>query len=109
MSNVPKYITGYWGHIFDGERSERMTRVVLDATTQKLLVLHVQRNRAVIDSYELSTRSELLDVEDSMINANSELFDDPNAFDLEVTASLPAWAVPHIADSSMNDAQLNHA
>lgn len=35
MSDAPKYITGNWAHIFDGERSERMTRVVLDATTRK--------------------------------------------------------------------------
>ena len=64
MSNAKQYITGNWSHIFEGERSERMTRVVLDAATPKVLVLQVQRNRTVTDSYGLSTRTELLDVED---------------------------------------------
>ncbi|MFU5275039.1 hypothetical protein ACM7YY_09945 [Pseudomonas aeruginosa] len=101
MSNAPQYITGNWSHIFDGERSERMTRVVLDAPTQKLLVLQVQRNRAVIGSYGLSTRTELLDVEDSMVNANPELFDDPSAFGLAVTDSLPVWATSQIEESAL--------
>ena len=101
MNNTPQYITGNWGHIFEGERSERMTRVVLDATTRKVLVLQVQRNRAVADSYGLSSRTELLDVEDSMVNANPELFDDPNAFGLEATGSLPDWATSQIEESAL--------
>ena len=101
MSNAPQYITGNWSHIFEGERSERMTRVVLDAATQKVLVLQVQRNRAVTDSYGHSTRTELLDVEDSMVNANAELFDDPGAFDLEVTDSMPDWATSQIEESAL--------
>ncbi|WP_427121532.1 hypothetical protein [Pseudomonas aeruginosa] len=101
MSNAPQYITGNWSHIFEGERSERMTRVVLDATTRKVLVLQVQRNRAVTDSYGLSTRTELLDVEDSMVNANQDLFDDPGAFDLELTDSMPDWASSQIEESAL--------
>lgn len=99
MSNAPQYITGNWNHIFEGERSERMTRVVLDAATQKVLVLQVQRNRAMTDSYGLSTRNELLDVEDSMVNANPELFDDPSAFGLVVTDSMPDWANSQVEES----------
>lgn len=101
MNNAPQYITGNWGHIFEGERSERMTRVLLDSTSRKVLVLQVQRNRAVIDSYGLSTRSELLDVEDSMVNANPELFDEPSAFGMEVTGSLPDWATSQIEESAL--------
>ncbi len=101
MNNAPQYITGNWGHIFEGERSERMTRVVLDATTRKVLVLQVQRNRAAADSYELSSRTELLDVEDSMVNANPELFDEPSAFGLEATGSLPDWATSQIEESEL--------
>ena len=101
MSNAPQYITGNWSHIFEGERSERMTRVVLDTATQKVLVLQVQRNRAVTDSYGHSTRTEMLDVEDSMVNANPELFDDPGAFELEVTDSMPDWATSQIEESAL--------
>lgn len=101
MNNAPQYITGNWGHIFEGERSERMTRVVLDATTRKVLVLQVQRNRAVADSYGLSSRTELLDVEDSMVNANPELFDDPRAFGMEATGSLPDWATSQIEELAL--------
>lgn len=101
MNNAPQYITGNWGHIFEGERSERMTRVVLDATTRKVLVLQVQRNRAAADSYGLSSRTELLDVEDSMVNANPELFDEPSAFGLEATGSLPDWATSQIEESEL--------
>ncbi len=101
MNNAPQYITGNWGHIFEGERSERMTRVLKDATTRKVLVLQVQRNRAAADSYGLSSRTELLDVEDSMVNANPELFDEPSAFGLEATGSLPDWATSQIEESEL--------
>lgn len=44
------------------------------------------------DSYRLPTRIEFDDVEDSIVNANADVFDDPAEYGLELTDDLPAWA-----------------
>ncbi|KQW19738.1 MULTISPECIES: hypothetical protein [Pseudomonas] len=87
----PHYIVGSWGHLFAGEKSERMTRIVLDAHSQKLIHLSVLANRAVEDSYREGSRAEAADVEDSLLNANGELFDNPTDYGLASVSELPAW------------------
>lgn len=89
----PAYITGNWTHIFEGDKGDRATRIVIDAEARKLLKLEVLANRAHLNSYRPATRIEFEDVEDSLLNANPELFDDPAGFGLEATAEMPAWAV----------------
>lgn len=86
------YITGDWGHIFDGDQSERLTRIVIDAQSRKLIRMEVQRNRSVNNSYTEASRIEVADVEDSLVNANSEVFDTPADFGLISTNDLPDWA-----------------
>lgn len=91
--NQQQYIVGEWSHLFPDENNDRPTRIVIDAVTQKLVRLQVQQNRAVSDSYRVATRLEVEDVEDSIVNANPEVFDAPADFGLEATNELPAWAV----------------
>jgi hypothetical protein len=86
-----QYITGGWTHIFAGDTGDRMTRVLLDVSTQKLVHAEIQRNHAVTSSYTPATPTEADDLQDSLINANSELFDDPEGFGLEFVDEIPAW------------------
>jgi hypothetical protein len=88
-----KYIVGGWGHLFEDDKSERITMVVLDAATETLVAALVQRNRAIEDSFTPATEAEHADLEDSLINANGELFTNPADFGLEVVSELPGWVV----------------
>lgn len=88
---TPLYIVGGWGHLFVDEKSERMTRIVLDAHSQKLIHMSVQANRAVEDSYREGSAAEFADVEDSLLNANGELFDNPVDHGLAYACELPHW------------------
>ncbi|MEG0869656.1 MAG: hypothetical protein RSG77_21825 [Hafnia sp.] len=87
-----QWITGFWGHIFEGERSDRMTRIVLDPVNQKLVAAQVQRQRAMADSFSNATADEMSDLEDSLVNANGELFTTPGDYGLERVDELPEWA-----------------
>ncbi|MBP5947926.1 hypothetical protein [Pseudomonas sp. P9(2020)] len=95
--NTTGFIVGPWNHIFSGEPSERLTRIVLNASTQKLIHMEVQANRSMLDSYRAATQHEIADVEDSLVNANGELFDAPDDFGLQAACELPAWALPALA------------
>lgn len=88
---TPLYIVGSWGHLFADEKSERMTRIVLDAHNQKLIHMSVLANRAVEDSYREGSAAEFADVEDSLLNANGELFDNPVEYGLAYACELPRW------------------
>lgn len=90
--NQPKYIVGDWSHIFEGEKSDRPTRIVIDAQANKLIQLEVLADLADGDSYRLPTRLEFEDVADSIVNANAEVFDRPADFGLVSTDELPDWA-----------------
>lgn len=96
-SNSTGFIVGPWSHIFSGETGERLTRIVLNASTHKLIHIEVQANRSMLDSYRAATHDEIQDVEDSLVNANGELFDAPGDFGLEAASELPAWAVSPLA------------
>lgn len=87
-----RYISGEWSHIFGNGQGETGTRILLDADTQKLIRLDVQASRAIHDSYRAGSDDELADVQDSLVNANAELFDNPADFGLDLTYALPAWA-----------------
>lgn len=87
----PALIVGTWSHLFDDDKGERLTRIVLDASNRKLIHIEVQANRAIPDSYRKPTRREFDDVVDSLVSANVELFDSPDDFGLQATKELPAW------------------
>lgn len=83
-------IVGTWSHLF--EDGERLTRIALDTGTYKLIHLEVQVNRAINDHYRAATAIEFADVEDSLVNANGDLFDEPEDFGLDAASELPEWA-----------------
>lgn len=85
------YISGIWSHLFKDDQGERTTRILIDATSQKLIRMDIQANRAINDSFRQASRDEMADVEDSLVNANSELFDMPDDYGLELTNALPEW------------------
>ncbi|MBM5458664.1 hypothetical protein H8F21_13925 [Pseudomonas sp. P66] len=89
---MPKYLSGNWSHIFDGEEHERMTRIVVDAETKKLVFAQVQRIRSMSTSYSEAHPAEMKDLEDSILNANCEVFDDPADYGLTGTEAMPGWA-----------------
>ncbi|WP_455233583.1 hypothetical protein [Geopseudomonas aromaticivorans] len=86
-----KYIAGDWGHLFPEDNSERGTRIVIDIESRKVLAVMVQRNRSLEDDYTQAWPEEFASVEDSLLNANAEVFDDPEDFGLEVVDELPEW------------------
>lgn len=96
----PQYIVGTWGHLFDDHKSERNTRIVIDAHSRKLIYLGIQTNRTIHDAYREGESNEVSDVEDSLLNANAELFDNPTDFGLELVSELPDWITRgfHIGD-----------
>lgn len=87
-----RYISGLWSHIFGDNQGETGTRILLDADSRKLIRLDVQASRAIQDSYREGSNDEFADVQDSLVNANGELFDNPAAFGLDLTDAIPAWA-----------------
>lgn len=97
---MPRYIVADpaqgmgWSHIFsekndagrDVER-ERMTRFVYDAELGSLIHLEIHQIGCMRDA----DAAETADVEDSLKNANSEALDDPAAWGLIVSDTLPDW------------------
>lgn len=86
-----KFIAGDWGHLFQGDNAERMTRILVDAANHKLIRMDVQSNRAINDSYREASREELDDVQDSLVNGNPEVFDSPEDYGLLGMDTLPDW------------------
>ena len=89
-NSSPRYVVANgWTHIFsEGRREvERITRWAFDRQKGRLVRLHIQRNH----KWRESRRSELLDVEDSIMNANPDTLIDPEGWDLAESDDLPAW------------------
>lgn len=89
---MTNYLSGYWGHIFEGEEQERMTRVVVDAEGRKLVLVLIQRIKSIESTYSEASTAEMHDLEDSLLNANDDLFEAPEEHGLIRTDGLPDWA-----------------
>nr|WP_011923090.1 hypothetical protein [Pseudomonas fluorescens]CAM96314.1 hypothetical protein pQBR0282 [Pseudomonas fluorescens SBW25] len=89
---MSKYISGNWGHIFEADERERMTRIVIDAESQKLVFAQIQRIRSMDSTYSEASHHEMADLEESLLDANAELFNDPVGFGLITTDAIPEWA-----------------
>lgn len=88
---LPTYIVGYWGHLFENDKDERMTRLVINAHSRKVLRADIQANRAIADSFRETDLGELGSLQNSLTSANPEVFDTPEDFGMERTADLPGW------------------
>lgn len=84
--NEKKYISGEWEHDF-GDSQQSTVRFVADVNNLKLIKLEVLGN----DGYRLASKSEFLDIEDSLLNGNDEVFDNPDDFGLKLTSEIPSW------------------
>ncbi|NMX83646.1 hypothetical protein HBO10_29515 [Pseudomonas sp. WS 5503] len=89
---MSKFISGTWGHIFEADEHERMTRIVIDAESQKLVFAQIQRMRSMDSSYSEACRHEMADLEESLLDANADLFNDPVGFGLITSHEIPEWA-----------------
>lgn len=87
-----QFITGDWGHIFAWEKNERLTRIVVDTSSQLLVAAQVQRSEAS-DTFSQASREEMKDLQDSLVNANGEIFEQPGDYRLTVCEELPSWAL----------------
>lgn len=90
-NDQPKYIVGYWGHLFESDKDERMTRLVIDAQSHKVLRADIQANRAIGDNFREAELAELESLQQSLTGANPEVFDTPDDFGLERADDLPYW------------------
>lgn len=88
-----KFITGYWGHLFADDKSERMTKIFAHADTGKIIAAQVQRHRGLADDlgYVPANADEIACLEDSLINANAEALENPEDYGLEFTDAEPDW------------------
>lgn len=89
---MSKLISGNWGHIFEVEEHERMTRIVIDAESHKLEFAQVQRMRSKDATYSEACRHEMADEEESLLDANADLLNDPVGFGLISSDEIPVWA-----------------
>ena len=89
-ADLPRYLHGGWSHLFQipGRQVERQCRIVFDRTENAVSVMQVRASSKWRDS----TLAERQDVTDSIVNANPEALEDPAAWELDRSATLPAWA-----------------
>ncbi len=97
MSDTDRYIvTGpYWGHIFDEEQGEVLTEWVYDIVEEKLVgAMIADRGSLNLPKWHQAKQDELLDLEDSIKNANPDCIDNPEDWGLVRTNELPEFAQP---------------
>lgn len=87
-----EFITGDWDHIFAWEKTKRATRFVIDTSSQFVVAAQVQRSEAS-DSFTEATREEMKDLQDSLVNANGEIFERPGDYGLTICEELPSWVL----------------
>ncbi len=90
-----RYITGNWGHIFAGSKTERDLRFVFDTTAQKVVAMQILTGRG----YENATSDAIADVQDSLLTANEDVLENPEENNLEATSELPDWSVGLVSAS----------
>lgn len=82
------YLTGHWNHIFPDSRSESTVRLVFSRADNKILAMQLYRSGRYVEA----SAGAIADVQDSLLNANSEALDAPEDFGLSEAMSLPGWA-----------------
>jgi hypothetical protein len=88
-SSSKKYITGEWSHILREGEGDTICRILLDPDEVTLLRMQIMTS----DGWQSASSFEYQDLEDSLKNANAEVFDDPVGCGLSYIEGLPSWAV----------------
>lgn len=84
----PPYIHGNWTHLFGPGSTDTNLRIVFDTNRNALIAGQFSTNGKWVDL----RRDDLLDVEDSLKNANPESLERPGDAGLEASYHLPEWA-----------------
>ena len=88
LKSQPRYVVAFcWGHIFAGSR-EQPVDFVFDRETNRIVYMEFSCHN---NSATPATRAEMDDVQDSLMNANSEALEDPASWELEEVDELPDW------------------
>lgn len=89
-TNVPRYITGNWSHIFADSSTERDLRLVFDTVTKRVIAMQIRTGIG----YECASQEAIADVQDSLLTANEDALETPDNWGLERTYELPDWSAP---------------
>lgn len=84
------YIHGTWTHLFGSGRTETAVRLVYDLREERIVAMQLLGLPG--PSFCTASQAEILDVEDSLKNANSEALSDPSEYGLARAYVLPTWA-----------------
>lgn len=88
--SVPKnYISGEFSHIFEGARVDTNCRILINADNNELMLVGIADGAG----FRNPSRGEFEDLLDSLKNANSEVFTDPEDYGLVRTRRAPEWAL----------------
>lgn len=80
----PRYVYGYWTHIFVGTH-DTLTRLIYDRHKNRIVSLDIQSG----SKWVAATPSEIADVEESLKEGNPEALLHPEEFDLAESETLP--------------------
>jgi hypothetical protein len=83
-----KYLFGTSTSTSAYTQSARDLRFVFDTQDQKIVAMQVLLGTGYVDAM----RGAMLDVEDSLLTANFEAFDNPDDFGLDFSDEMPDWA-----------------
>lgn len=94
----PSYIHGNWTHLFGPGSAETNLRILYDIKSNTLIAGQFHNNGKWTDL----RRDDLLDVEDSLKNANPESLERPADAGFQASYNLPHWA-------QVTDAEVDHS
>jgi hypothetical protein len=85
------YLQGQWEHIFGHDTRTTMVRFVLDCAEKRIEAMQIKSGPTDADWIDANA-DQVADVEDSVVNANEECLQMPDAYGLEFAYVPPAWA-----------------
>jgi hypothetical protein len=91
QAQIP-YIHGQWNHLFGAGSQETLVRLVLDAQEKTIIAMQIKDGPLADRWVDVTQKSLILDVQDSVINANGDCLEDPEEYGLERAYVLPEWA-----------------
>lgn len=97
-TSQPRYVIAdgesesLWSHIIASETGDGEARdchFVFDTETNELITARFERNGGL----SLMSKTPFFDLEDSLLNANADALENPTAYGLRRSDTMPAWAI----------------
>lgn len=85
-----RYIVGDWSHIFADDGPSTDVRIVFDTIERRLVAMQMHTHRGYVDA----GRTQLADVQDSLLTANAHVIESPVAEGFQLAAEMPDWSAP---------------